>query len=61
MDIVARLRTEGEDAMRKHLSLGMHALCTAAADEIERLRAEVQKYKDREMALVRLAHDPNAT
>jgi hypothetical protein len=46
--------------MRKHLSIGMHALCTAAADEIERLRAEVQKYKDRELAFVRLAHDPNA-
>lgn len=37
-DIVQRLRQEGEDAMRKHLSLGMHKLCEEAADEIERLR-----------------------
>jgi uncharacterized protein (DUF1778 family) len=40
-DIVARLRAEGENAMRQHLSLGMHKLCNDAADEIERLRATI--------------------
>lgn len=38
MDIVERLRQEGEDAMRKHCSLEMWKLCAEAADEIERLR-----------------------
>lgn len=40
-DIVVRLRREGEDAMRRHLSLGMHGLCAEAADEIEKLRQMV--------------------
>lgn len=40
-----------------------HAKCicrltTEAADEIERLRAEVQKYKDKEAAIARMWHDP---
>ena len=38
-DIVTRLRAEGENAMRQHLSLGMHKLCAEAADEIARLRS----------------------
>lgn len=42
-DIVERLRNEGRDAMAKHLSLGMHTLCSEAADEIERLRDELDK------------------
>ena len=29
-----------------------------AAEEIERLRAEVQKYKDKEAAIARMWHDP---
>jgi hypothetical protein len=37
-DIIERLRGEGSDAMRKHLSLGMFNLCAEAADEIEHLR-----------------------
>ncbi len=37
MTLVERLRLEGEDAMRKHLSLGMWKLCSEAADEIELL------------------------
>jgi len=37
-DIVLRLRREGENAFRKHHSLGMHKLCSEAADEIARLR-----------------------
>lgn len=46
MDIVEKLRAEGENAMRKHLSLGMHALCSEAADEIERLRKEDEVNND---------------
>ena len=42
-DIVKRLRKEGESALRKHLSLGMHDLCTEAANEIERLRDKILK------------------
>lgn len=38
-ELVSRLRREGENAMRRNLSLGMHALCAEAADEIERLSA----------------------
>lgn len=37
-NLIERLRGEGADAMRKHLSLGMWALCSEAADEIERLQ-----------------------
>lgn len=37
MTLIERLRAEGEDAMRKHLSLGMWKLCAEAANEIERL------------------------
>lgn len=33
-------------------------LANEAADEIERLRAEVQKYKDKEAAIARMWHDP---
>lgn len=44
-DIVERLRVNGENALRKHLSLGMHGLCTEAADEIERLRAALRDAK----------------
>lgn len=39
-DIVTRLRREGENAMRKHLSMGMWQLCAEAADVIEGLRSE---------------------
>lgn len=35
--LVYRLRREGENAMRQHLSMGMHKLCAEAADEIDRL------------------------
>ena len=38
-DIVERLRLQGENAMRQHLSLGMHKLCEEAAAEIERLQS----------------------
>ena len=38
-DIVERLRAEGSNALARHYSLGMHHLCSDAADEIERLRA----------------------
>lgn len=41
VDIVMRLRAEGEDAMRRHYSLGMWKLCAEAADEIERLRGSI--------------------
>ncbi len=44
-DIVKRLRAEGENAMRQHLSLGMHRLCALAADEIERLRGVVAELR----------------
>lgn len=48
-EIVDRLRLQGENAMRQHLSLGMHKLCTEAADEIERLYALVDETaRDRE-------------
>lgn len=43
MDIVDRLRAEGADAMRRHYSLGMHTLCSEAADEIDRLRAAMKR------------------
>jgi hypothetical protein len=58
-DIVPQLRARAR--LWRNGTMPEHAeYCDDAADEIERLRAEVQKYKDREMALVRLAHDPNA-
>ena len=38
MDITERLRWSGQDAMTKHLSLGMAGLHTEAANEIDRLR-----------------------
>ena len=37
-DIVARLRWSGQDAITRHVSLGMHKLHAEAADEIDRLR-----------------------
>lgn len=51
-DIVARLRREGENAMRKHLSMGMHGLCAEAAHEIERCReiAYDEELKSKAMA-----------
>ncbi len=45
-DIVERLRSEGENATRKHYSLGMWMLCSEAADEIETLRAALAKIRD---------------
>lgn len=39
--LVERLRREGENAMRKHLSMGMWRLCQEAADEIEVLRSKL--------------------
>lgn len=41
MDIVERLRWSGQDAMTKHLSLGMWKLHDEAATEIERLRTNM--------------------
>lgn len=32
--LVQRLRAEGSSALRRHLSVGMHALCTEAAERI---------------------------
>jgi hypothetical protein len=42
-DLVQRLRSQGRDAFAKHYSLGMFKLCAEAADEIERLMAELQR------------------
>ncbi len=49
-DLVARLRREGDDAMTKHLSVGMWRLCQDAAvalcgqfAEISRLHREIDK------------------
>jgi hypothetical protein len=42
-DIVERLRDQGKDAFAKHYSLGMFKLCDEAAQEIERLRAELKR------------------
>jgi hypothetical protein len=57
-DILERLRAEGEDAMRKHLSMGMWKLCAEAAAEIERLRAQtnnaIGKQYDAEAEIERL-------
>jgi hypothetical protein len=41
-DIVERLRWSGQDAMTKHLSMGMATLHAEAADEIERLTAAIK-------------------
>lgn len=38
-DITVRLLREGENAQRKHLSIGMWKLCSDAAGHIFRLRA----------------------
>ena len=46
-DLVARLRWSGQDAMTKHLSLGMATLHAEAADEIERLRVVLRQIADR--------------
>ena len=46
IDLVARLRAQGTDAFAKHYSLGMFKLCTEAADEIERLRSDIEMLKD---------------
>jgi hypothetical protein len=35
--LIERLRREGENSMRKHLSLGMHSLCAEAADALKHL------------------------
>jgi hypothetical protein len=40
-DIVDRLRDQGRDAFAKQYSLGMWKLCAEAADEIERLRSDI--------------------
>jgi hypothetical protein len=40
-ELVKRLRTEGENKLRKDLSLGMHDLCFQAAATIESLRASL--------------------
>jgi len=40
-DIAVRLLREGENAQRKHLSLGMWQLCSDAAGEIYRLRDQL--------------------
>ena len=45
-DIVERLRWSGQDAMTKHLSLGMHTLHTEAAAEIERLNELIAKGRE---------------
>lgn len=45
--LVESLRTQGENALRRHLSLGMHKLCTEAADEIERLRKALEPFANR--------------
>jgi len=42
-DIVERLRWSGQDAMTKNLSLGMAKLHAEAADEIERLREDLDE------------------
>lgn len=35
--LVQILRSQGEDALSKHYSLGMWSICVQAADEIDRL------------------------
>ena len=42
-DLVARLRSEGENALRKHTSLGMWGLCAEAAARIEGLESAIDK------------------
>lgn len=41
-ELVNRLRDQGKDAFARQYSLGMFKLCDEAADEIERLRAELR-------------------
>lgn len=43
MTLVERLRWSGQDAMTRHLSLGMAKLHAEAADEIERLQRELKE------------------
>ena len=42
-ELVELLRQESESALRQHLSMGMHQLCTRAADAIERLTADLER------------------
>ena len=42
-DLVKILRGQGKDAFAKHYSLGMYKICVDAADEIERLRAKLDR------------------
>lgn len=44
-DIVDRLRDQGKDAFARQYSLGMFKLCTEAADEIEQLREQNERYR----------------
>jgi hypothetical protein len=44
-DIVERLRTHG-----RFMAVHDEVVCIEAADEIERLRAELQTFKDEELA-----------
>ncbi len=71
-DLVERLRTWAEDDVRaiardmQIMNLSVDTgdvrrwgdLMDEAANEIERLRSDVQKYKDKEAAIARMWHDP---
>lgn len=59
-DIVERLRDQGKDAFSRHYSLGMFGLCTEAADEIEKLRKQLDQANEWKQLAVDLAkaHEP---
>ena len=46
-EVSRRLRVEGENALRQHLSLGMWKLCAEAAAVIDFLASEVTRLERR--------------